>query len=156
MKVLRQAVRSLIVRGEVTRVEDGAGRQVLQVAMLEDEVKTGAEHMQRYGLTTHPPEGAEAVVLNVSGNRDHSIVIAVEHREFRLRSLEAGEVALYDDRGQVIRLARDGIEIEAPDGIRINGNVTVTGDVMADGISLKTHTHGQVDPGSGTSGMPNG
>jgi len=36
-----------------------------------------------------------------------------------------------------------------------NGDVTVTsGDVKADGISLKTHVHGGVEPGTGTTGAP--
>ena len=36
------------------------------------------------------------------------------------------------------------------------GNVNVTGDVIADGISLKTHIHSGVEPGGGTSGPPVG
>jgi phage baseplate assembly protein gpV len=36
-----------------------------------------------------------------------------------------------------------------------SGTVNVTGgDVVADGISLKTHTHGGVQPGSGSTGAP--
>lgn len=39
--------------------------------------------------------------------------------------------------------------------IAINGNITLTGgDVTADGISLKTHVHGGVEPGGGTTGKP--
>ncbi|WP_425057612.1 hypothetical protein SCACP_21290 [Sporomusa carbonis] len=33
-------------------------------------------------------------------------------------------------------------------------NVNVTGDVIADGISLKNHTHGGVTPGGGNTGTP--
>ena len=35
------------------------------------------------------------------------------------------------------------------------GGATVSGDVVADGISLKSHTHNGVEPGSGNSGTPN-
>jgi phage baseplate assembly protein V len=35
------------------------------------------------------------------------------------------------------------------------GNVNVTGDVIADGVSLKNHTHGGVEPGGGSTGAPN-
>lgn len=34
------------------------------------------------------------------------------------------------------------------------GNINVTGDVIADGISLKTHVHGGVEPGGGKTGQP--
>lgn len=36
----------------------------------------------------------------------------------------------------------------------VTGKVTVTDDVVAHGISLVTHKHGQVMPGSGTTGAP--
>lgn len=35
------------------------------------------------------------------------------------------------------------------------GGATVSGDVVADGISLKSHVHGGVEPGSGNTGTPN-
>lgn len=56
--------------------------------------------------------------------------------------------------------------VEAPGGltiigdVAITGNVTLTGrmdaseDVIADGVSLKTHKHGQVQAGGAQSGVP--
>lgn len=46
------------------------------------------------------------------------------------------------------------IECQGPVNITAAGNVRVTGDVIADGISLKTHVHGGVEPGGGTTGQP--
>ena len=57
-------------------------------------------------------------------------------------------------------------EITAPGGLTINADVTIVGhvdlqggmdaseDVTADGISLKTHTHGGVQSGSSQTGAP--
>ena len=60
-----------------------------------------------------------------------------------------------------IRIKYKGSEIELNDGgIVIKGNVTVQGDVVADGISLKQHIHSAGDYTNsagnvtGTSGMP--
>ena len=39
-------------------------------------------------------------------------------------------------------------------GVSITGNVTVTGDVVANGVSLLTHLHGGVDSGSDTTMPP--
>lgn len=50
--------------------------------------------------------------------------------------------------------------ITAPGGLTINGDVTLNGtltaseDVIADGISLKSHRHGGVQPGGGQTGAP--
>ena len=60
-----------------------------------------------------------------------------------------------------VRIQYKGSEIELNDnGIVIKGNVTVQGDVVADGISLKNHIHSSGDYTSpagsvtGTSGVP--
>lgn len=54
----------------------------------------------------------------------------------------------------VIKMVTGGVvEIEAP-LTQVTGNVTVSGDVIASGISLVGHVHGQVQPGAGTSGVP--
>ena len=65
------------------------------------------------------------------------------------------------DRKKYLRKFKDGTKIEvdkASRAIRIKteGNVTVEGDVIADGISLKNHVHGGVEPGGGTTAKPAG
>jgi len=66
------------------------------------------------------------------------------------------KLELYGKDGVIIR-SQDGganyIQITEA-GITIHGTVTVTGDVIADGISLKSHRTSLVQPGSGTSGVP--
>jgi hypothetical protein len=58
----------------------------------------------------------------------------------------------------VVNINADGVTINIGDGatVKVNGgNVVVSdGDVIADGISLKTHVHGGVATGSGDTGPP--
>jgi len=63
-----------------------------------------------------------------------------------------GGVTIRDSAGACkIELTPSGITITLPGG----GAVTVNGgDVIADGISLKTHRHTAVQPGGGISGPP--
>lgn len=62
--------------------------------------------------------------------------------------------------GLVITLTGDGIQIVAPGGVAIEGDVTVTGtvtaseDVVGGGISLKSHKHGGVQAGGAQTGAP--
>ncbi|MFY9349007.1 MAG: phage baseplate assembly protein V, partial [Sphingobium sp.] len=49
--------------------------------------------------------------------------------------------------GATMALVADG-------GVSIKGDVTVEGDVIADGISLKTHLHGNVAAGGAKTGAP--
>ncbi len=54
-----------------------------------------------------------------------------------------------------IQLNQDGTTIiNSTGGVTINGNVAVHGDVVADGISLKSHVHGGVMSGGSTTGGP--
>lgn len=46
------------------------------------------------------------------------------------------------------------VNITAPSGVNISGNVTVSGDVVASGISLTGHVHGGVQSGGSTTSGP--
>lgn len=109
---IRRRVRLMISRAVLSAISDGHGIQLVQVKLLEGEVRDGVERFQNYGLTSVPHPGAEGIMACVSGNRDHGVVIAMDDRRFRLQGLASGEVALYDDLGQVIHLKRTGILIE--------------------------------------------
>jgi phage baseplate assembly protein V len=84
-----------------------------------------------------------------------------------------------EDSGEIVIEATQRVQINAPsvsvdadneilltapqiviDGAITGGGsgqhtATFTGDVIADGISLKTHTHGGVESGSDSTGAPN-
>jgi len=75
----------------------------------------------------------------------------VSDRRYRLTGLAEGEVALYDDLGHKVHLAREGIVI---DGGGHNVSVINAPDLLVDGISVKHHKHGGVQTGSGVSGEP--
>lgn len=67
-----------------------------------------------------------------------------------------GTVIEYDRQASHFRmhLGSGSAEIVAPGGIAITGTITVQGDVIADGISLKTHIHGGVQSGGSNTGGP--
>lgn len=67
-----------------------------------------------------------------------------------------GTVIEYDRTASHFRmhLGSGSAEIIAPAGINITGTVTVMGDVIADGVSLKDHVHGGVVPGGSDTGGP--
>ncbi len=69
-----------------------------------------------------------------------------------------GAVIDYDQAAHVLRAtlpAGATVNITAPGGITLDTPlVTVTGDVVASGISLVGHNHGGVTPGGGQTGVP--
>lgn len=153
-----QKISNMLSRGVVTLANAAGKMQTLQVSLLDDEAKDDVEHFEPYGFTSNPQAGAEVLAAFIEGDRSHGIVICAADRRYRLAALKSGEVALYDDLGHVIKLARTGIEITgAGHEIKITNcpKVSVTGgDVVADGISLKNHKHGGVQAGSAQTGVP--
>jgi phage baseplate assembly protein V len=146
---------NLLSRGVVTLADSTKKLQALQVRLLASEVKDDVEHVEPYGFTAAPHPGAEAVALFVEGDRSHGLIISVADRRYRVRGLAAGEVAIYDDQGASVTLTRAGIVIDGGgrDVTLVNAPRLVTdGDVVADGISLNSHTHS--DPQGGSTGAP--
>ncbi|MDF8551973.1 HK97 family phage prohead protease [Escherichia coli] len=76
------------------------------------EMKEDDEHLEPYGFTARANSGAEAVVLFPDGDRSHAVVVTVSDRRYRLKGLQTGEVAVYDDQGQSVTLTREGIVVD--------------------------------------------
>ncbi len=130
---LRARVQMMLARAVVRLVNDESGIQTLQLSALADELIEGAERMQDYGFTSVPHPDAEAVVAFPGGLRSHGLVVAVGDRRYRLKGLQAGEVAIYDDLEQHILLGRTGmrvvssmkVEVETPE-VTVTASTRVT------------------------------
>lgn len=126
---LKRRIMGVVGRCVLTAIDDTTLAQSVQVAALDEELHDGVERFGEYGLASVPHAGAEAIVVFVGGLRSHGVVIAVEDRRYRLTGLQSGEVALYDDQGQVIHLKRDGILVTSPLKVEVEApTVTVTAD----------------------------
>ena len=165
---LARRVRMLVSRAVVNLVDDARKVQSMQLSVLDGEV-ADAQRFQEYGFTSVPLAGAEALVAAVSGVRSHRVVVAVEDGRYRLKSLQPGEVALYDNSGNVVHLqngqiiaitAKTEVHVTAPtctvtasDSVTIDTpTATFTGDVSIDGtlatqgdITTQTQVTAQVE-----------
>ena len=124
---LRRRVLLMIGRAVVRVVDDSLKLQAVQVEGLSGEVLDGIERWQQYGFTSVPHPGAEAIIAALGGQRQHSVVLAVEDRRYRVMGLEQGEVCIYTDedgndptmahritlaRDRVIKLEAAGVSME--------------------------------------------
>lgn len=125
----------MVGRSVLELVDDTPPVQVVQLSLLDDEVRANVERVQEYGFTSHPHPGADAVAVAVAGSRDNLVVVAVDDRRYRLRALQAGEVAIYTDEGDKIVLKRGGtIEVTAATKVLITAPlVQCTGNLQVDG-----------------------
>lgn len=167
-------IRKLIRWARVT----AAGKDTSQYATQQVEYmgKVGDSFMVfPYGMHGNAPPDSLALMFAVGGNPDNraSIAWAPSLRP----ELKSGEVAFYHPLlpQLIIHLKEDGtmlvrsgvaIDVDAPEA-NFTGNVTVAGDLTVTGSTAlgatvtssgtdisNSHTHGGVEPGSGTTGTP--
>jgi len=112
MAPLQRRIMLSIGRAVLNAVYDGNPVQLVQASMLSDEVRDKMERMTEYGFTSVPFPGAQAVAVFVGGERGHGVVIATGDHRSRMKGLQPGEVAIYDDQGQSVHLTRAGIVVK--------------------------------------------
>lgn len=126
---IAQIVQSMMYRGEVKKVDDGANVQSIQSSGLGGYTDE-AEHIQPYGFRSKAKSGAQTVIARLGAVG--ALVAWVFDGRYKV-ALEDGEVAVFDDQGQVIHLKRAGIEVAAKSGanIALKNNTEITGTANA-------------------------
>lgn len=109
---MARRMRLMVGRAVVTAIADAGKVQSAQVKLLDGEVRDGVEILHQYGLTSIPHGKMEGIYFSVGADRDHGVLVCVADRQFRLKAIAPGEVALYDDLDQKIHLTRSGIVID--------------------------------------------
>lgn len=99
-------IANIAARGVIQLVDDATRLQLLQVGVLAEETVDSAEHHQPYGFSSVPLAGAEAMLMFPNGDRSHALVISASDRRYRPTGGQDGEVCMYTDEGDVIRLGR--------------------------------------------------
>jgi len=137
----------LIGRALMRTINDATTRQTTQVEVTEGELIDDVERMQNYGMTSVPPAGSDATLLFLGGDRAQGIVIAMENQTLRIKDLLNGEVAIYDDKGNVFKLGTNAVELVATQHVevtaptvRIVGAVTIQGNLQVNGNIANTGT----------------
>ena len=140
-------------------------------------IRWGASRVGKTRIWSPPVSGEQVLVACPAGEIAAGIIItSIASNEFppagdsdpdRIR-FEDGASLAYDANNSIMHLslpAGGGIVIDAPEmtltgnlvvhgDIGASGDIAAAGDVTAGTVSLKTHKHIQVQPGSGQSGAP--
>lgn len=110
--------------------------------------------------------GEQVVVAAPSGNLATGVILGALYADsapangdragLQRATFSNGSVIEFDRDANTFRmnLAGGAVEITASGGLTIIGTVTVQGDVIADGVSLKNHKHGGVVTGGALTGVP--
>jgi phage baseplate assembly protein V len=140
-------IRLMVARAVVTAIADAGKIQSAQVKLLDGEVRDAVEILHQYGFTSIPHGQPEGLYFSVGGDRDHGVMICVADRQFRLKNIAPGEVALYDDLGQKVHLTRGGIVVDGaglPIAVQNTPVVTVTADTKVSLVTPLVETTGDL------------
>ena len=181
---LTMELRGAAMRGLVQSIDDSGPMQTVTVITHDGMIRAGIEVYQPFGLATAAVAVGSVVQLAAIGaDPGDLIALPPTTPGLRFGNLAAGEVVLYDATGDRVALKQGGeIDILAATminltaagvsivltstGVAITGNVTITGnvavtgtlsttgDVTANGKSMDSHTHGNVQNGPGTTSAP--
>lgn len=168
---LRRGLQQVVRACTLNRVNDAASIQTVQVETLSGEV-IEVPRIQDYGITSVPLPGAKGVVAAIGGKTNGYVCIKMDDKRYRQVSLKPGEVALYDNQGQLVHLKEGGLmdlvaitQITAKVPLfRIEGKLDVTGDITDNvdttgqsmaGMRSAFNGHNHPGDSGGTTGTPN-
>ncbi|OFQ20882.1 baseplate assembly protein [Haemophilus sp. HMSC073C03] len=146
-------------RGVLHLVKSADNIQKVQASGLADETLQDVEFMQQFGFTSVPPANTQAVILPIGGQTTHGIVIATENGSFRVKNLQGGEVAVYDEsgssivlkKGRLIQIDCDVLKINATKKVDISSPLVETDQVFTAQGQINGNGGMAVQGGSGAS-----
>lgn len=149
---LWRRLQNLFGHARVQIGDDSGFVQLQQVAFAGGDVRDDTPRLAEYGFTSMPLPGCQALVLFIGGDRSNAAIFATSDPSNRLKNLQPGEVAIYDDQGQSVYLTRAGIVVNGGGHpIALVNAPTVTHD----GVNVgKTHVHSGVAAGTANTGVP--
>ena len=110
----QEQLAGLIRFGMVNLVEKGQ-TQHCQVKTAAGEILNDVAFLEPYGFTAKPKKKSETLIFNVNGNKFNNVVLNIGSRELRFKELSDGEVAMYDDSGNLLHFKNGGIiDLKAP------------------------------------------
>ncbi len=145
---LKNKVQLMIGRAIIAAATESGQIQENQVKVLAGESFDGVRRFQDFGFTSMPPEGTEAVVLALGGNRENLIIVATDHRAYRTLGLLPGESAMYTDDGTVMKFKKGGfVELVSATKVTVTcplteyiGNMTISGTLGVAGATTLSAT----------------
>lgn len=124
-------IKNLFAIGEVT----GVDTKVLQIKTSTGKTNDRVKRLHNYGFMSRPNMGARSYLLFLGGVRSRGVSFCVEDERYEME-LEKGEVAMLDDKGNLVHFTKNGISITSLGSVEVNAKKDVM--VTAEGKAIVT------------------
>jgi phage gp45-like len=104
------SIRTILRRALFRKVDDSKSQQKVDLSGLKSERMEKIVRIQAHGFTSNPPKDSEAVIIQLGGRSDRTMVFGGEHKDHRPKDLEPGESAFYDAFTKVLKFFKDKTE----------------------------------------------
>ena len=104
-----------IIRVQTEKVHDDQPQQMIEALGRAHERfggTKGVPRIQEYGYTSHPPKGSQGVTTVLGGNPDNTMLVGLEHPEYRPKNLEEGEFKKYDMWGHFLYAPGESVVLQ--------------------------------------------
>ncbi|OEF17041.1 phage baseplate assembly protein V [Aliivibrio logei] len=139
---LMSRIKNMIVIGGVT----GADTKMLQIKTSTGRTNDRIKRLHNYGFMSRPKVGARSYVLFLGGVLSRGVAVCVEDERYEME-LSEGEVAMMDDKGNLVHFTENGILITSIGNVEITAKKDVT--VKADGNIIADASQIKLNKGSG-------
>ncbi|MGF1805808.1 phage baseplate assembly protein [Aliivibrio sifiae] len=133
---LMSRIKNMIVIGGVT----GSDTKMLQIKTSTGKTNDRIKRLHNYGFMSRPKVGARSYVLFLGGVLSRGAAVCVEDERYEME-LEEGEVAMMDDKGNLVHFTKNGIVITSLGSVEITAKkdvkVKADGNIFADGSQIK-------------------
>ena len=104
--------------------------------------------------------GTQVLLVPVEGDAEHPVIVArlfdttmlPPTSPFTNRPVQPGEIGIFLADGTALHVSAGAVSVKGQ--LVVQGGITVSGDVIANGISLDHHQHGGVQTGGGLTSTP--
>lgn len=116
-------VKNVFGTGITTRVQTGIVQLRLATGITNDKIK----RVHNYGFMSRPLEKSKAYTLFIGGDTSRGIAVCIEDERYQI-DLKPGEVAMLDDKENLVHFTDQGIKVKTPFTVDIKAtqNVNVT------------------------------
>ncbi|GIC79484.1 phage baseplate assembly protein [Moritella sp. F3] len=133
---LMSRIKNMAAIGSVT----GAKTKVLQIKTSTGKTNDRIKRLHNYGFMSRPKVGSRAYLLFLGGVMSRGFSFCVEDERYEME-LEEGEVAMMDDKGNLVHFTKNGISITSLGKVDITAKKDVTvntdGNIIANGKQIK-------------------
>ncbi|MBE8578672.1 phage baseplate assembly protein domain-containing protein [Vibrio sp. OPT18] len=133
---LMSRMKNLIDVSTITGAETG----IVQIKMSTGKANDRIKRLHNYGFMSRPLVGARSYTLFLGGTVSRGFSICAEDERHQME-LEPGEVAMLDDKGNLIHFTKNGIKVKSLNKIEVEAakdiTVTSSSNVIVKGKNIK-------------------